>query len=131
MTDQTVPVFSPEAVAIAEGESASNAILVGNRRLFELQIGDAALDGSLGIQTAVSEDGDWKWARVANSDFGDTKNTIYRIETPLADSSYPLPPDLCVAAWMRFKSFTGDATAASPTDQTQSAARSMVLITKS
>lgn len=132
MTTQTEPISKVETLTIAESGDTSGAFQFGNRRLAELRIeGASNLDGSLGIQTATDADGTFTWLREPNSDGGRTKNTIFRIETPLAGSSYPLPAELCVGMFVRFKSFTGDADAASPTEQTQTAARALKVVLKS
>ena len=132
MADKTEPVSNVEELTIENGADVSTSFFVGTRRVFELRIeGASALDGSLGIQTATHPSGTWCWLRAPNSDRNETKNTIYRIETPLATSAYPLPAEACVGMWMRFKSFTGSADAASPTQQTQSAERTLKVVLKS
>jgi hypothetical protein len=118
-------------ITIALNESESNPVFMGSHWLAELRNeAAAALDGYLGIQTWAGE-GDptdssvWTWMRNPNGAGGIDAGTILGMDSVAAYSAYPLPAEVSVAQWMRFKSHDGTGT-----ETTQTAARTLYLLKK-
>ncbi len=112
-------------IVIANGASESNPVFMESHWVAELRNeAAAALNGSLGIQTWAGEGepgatATWTWLKDPADD------SIYGVDTVSAESAYPLPPELSVVQWFRFKSHDGSGTAAN-----QSAARALKLVKK-
>lgn len=118
-------------LTIANGGSESDAFFMEPHALAELRNeASAALDGAVGIQTwaGVGEPGGsavWTWLRNPDGTGGMSAGDIYGVDTVAATSAYPLPAEISVAQWVRFKSHDGTGTA-----ENQSAARTLKVVKK-